>query len=69
MIIIISEFLFVTLVPADAAQADKQLAYTLLLAENICQKHGVTVSSAHQYLTNNVYNAISEPACLHQSIY
>ncbi|XP_062216730.1 putative ion channel POLLUX-like 2 isoform X2 [Phragmites australis] len=29
----------------DAAQADKQLAYTLLLAENICQKHGIMVEN------------------------
>ncbi|KAL5209007.1 hypothetical protein ABZP36_004630 [Zizania latifolia] len=27
----------------DTAQVDKQLAYTLLLAENICQKHGIKV--------------------------
>jgi hypothetical protein len=28
---------------ADTAQVDKQLAYTLLLAENICQKHDIKV--------------------------
>ena len=32
---------------ADTAQADKQLAYTLLLAENICQKNDIKVSSSH----------------------
>lgn len=47
MIIIISEILSLTLVSADATQADKQLAYTLLLAENICEKHGIMVSSSH----------------------
>jgi hypothetical protein len=31
---------------ADTAQVDKQLAYTLLLAENICQKHDIKVSSS-----------------------
>ncbi|KAL6660160.1 hypothetical protein ACP70R_002282 [Stipagrostis hirtigluma subsp. patula] len=29
----------------DAAQADKQLAHTLLLAENICEKHGIVVEN------------------------
>ncbi|KAK8446738.1 hypothetical protein SEVIR_9G535100v4 [Setaria viridis] len=29
----------------DATQADKQLAYTLLLAENICEKHGIMVEN------------------------
>lgn len=29
----------------DAAQADKQLAYTLLLAENICQKNDIMVEN------------------------
>lgn len=29
----------------DATQVDKQLAYTLLLAENICQKHGIKVEN------------------------
>ncbi|KAF8717550.1 hypothetical protein HU200_025807 [Digitaria exilis] len=29
----------------DATQADKQLAYTLLLAENICEKHDIMVEN------------------------
>ncbi|KAK3150563.1 hypothetical protein QOZ80_3AG0234830 [Eleusine coracana subsp. coracana] len=29
----------------DTAQANKQLAYTLLLAENICDKHGIKVEN------------------------
>ncbi|WVZ55579.1 hypothetical protein U9M48_006220, partial [Paspalum notatum var. saurae] len=29
----------------DASHADKQLAYTLLLAETICQKHGILVEN------------------------
>ncbi|CAO1943870.1 unnamed protein product [Urochloa humidicola] len=33
------------LIGADATQADKQLAYTLLLAENICEKHGIMVEN------------------------
>ncbi|KAL6902401.1 hypothetical protein ACP4OV_005277 [Aristida adscensionis] len=29
----------------DAAQVDKELAYTLLLAQNICEKHGIVVEN------------------------
>ena len=39
-------FICDSVVSADATQADKQLAYTLLLAENICEKHGIMVSSS-----------------------